>query len=143
MKRIRKISEIHPSFSQCFNDIPRLIFSSFSGSGNGCILDLLSPQLEDTGLKTTTFLQHFKDVVTTKFTGRDHHLPPLHPAHPAHPAHQQSALHHHHHQQQSFSTIFPTYLGMDRSSAVGGCGGEAVWEWAWSPARPRPWDRVA
>ncbi|KAH8418019.1 hypothetical protein KR222_010605, partial [Zaprionus bogoriensis] len=86
------------------------------------ILDLLSPQLEDTGLKTTTFLQHFKDVVTTKFNGRDHHLPPLHPAHPAH---QQSALHHHHqpHQAvaQSFSTIFPTYLGMDRAAA-GGCG---------------------
>ncbi|KAH8381516.1 hypothetical protein KR093_007285, partial [Drosophila rubida] len=85
-------------------------------------LDLLSPQLEDTGLKTTTFLQHFKDVVTTKFNGRDHHLPPLHPAHPAH---QQSALHHHHqpHQAvaQSFSTIFPTYLGMDRAAA-GGCG---------------------
>ncbi|KAH8293623.1 hypothetical protein KR054_002265, partial [Drosophila jambulina] len=104
-------------------------FSSFRSSGNGCILDLLSPQLEDTGLKTTTFLQHFKDVVTTKFTGRDHHLPPLHPAHPAHPAHQQYSHSHNHshghqpHQAvaQSFSTIFPTYLGMDRTAA-GGCG---------------------
>lgn len=93
-----------------------------ASSQDSRILDLLSPQLEDTGLKTTTFLQHFKDVVTTKFNGRDHHLPPLHPAHPAH---QQSALHHHHqpHQAvaQSFSTIFPTYLGMDRAAA-GGCG---------------------
>lgn len=93
-----------------------------ASSRDSRILDLLSPQLEDTGLKTTTFLQHFKDVVTTKFNGRDHHLPPLHPAHPAH---QQSALHHHHqpHQAvaQSFSTIFPTYLGMDRAAA-GGCG---------------------
>lgn len=93
-----------------------------ASSRDSRILDLLSPQLEDTGLKATTFLQHFKDVVTTKFNGRDHHLPPLHPAHPAH---QQSALHHHHqpHQAvaQSFSTIFPTYLGMDRAAA-GGCG---------------------
>uniref|UniRef100_A0A1A9UXF9 Uncharacterized protein n=1 Tax=Glossina austeni TaxID=7395 RepID=A0A1A9UXF9_GLOAU len=62
-----------------------------------------------------------KDVVTTKFSGRDHHLPPLHPHH------QQATLHPHHqpHQAvaQGFSTIFPTYLGMDRASGGNAAGG--------------------
>lgn len=83
---------------------------------------IFAPQVYDTGLTTTTtFLQHFKDVVTTKFSGRDHHLPPLHPHH------QQTTLHAHHqpHQAvaQGFSTIFPTYLGMDRASGGNAAGG--------------------
>ncbi|KAI9584778.1 hypothetical protein GQX74_006673 [Glossina fuscipes] len=85
-------------------------------------VDFVNPLVYDTGLiTTTTLLQHFKDVVTTKFSGRDHHLPPLHPHH------QQATLHPHHqpHQAvaQGFSTIFPTYLGMDRASGGNAAGG--------------------